>query len=144
MPQTPVNLRETVCHLVHRADFLLNRTNSRALEEYGVSMYQAMSLVYVADWEDRRTVNQRAIERFTQLSNPGVTKLITGLEKLGLLERTHDPEDARSYALRTTEKGREQAELFRSIILDTDREVTAVLTEEECGTLKQLLLKLSQ
>lgn len=141
---TPVNLRETVCHLVHRADFLLNRENTRALEPYGVSVYQAMSLIYVADWEGRRTVNQRAIERFTQLSNPGVTKLITGLEKLGLLERTHDPDDARSYALRTTPKGREQVEVFRRIILDTDQELTSALTEEERGTLRTLLLKLSQ
>ncbi len=142
--ESAANLRETVCHLVHRADFLLNRENTRALEPYGVSVYQAMSLIYVADWEERRTVNQRAIERFTQLSNPGVTKLITGLEKLGLLERTHDPEDARSYALRTTPKGREQVEVFRSIILSTDRELTARLTEEERSTLRELLLKLNQ
>ena len=43
------SLRETVCHLVHRADFLLNRENSRALEPFGVTMYQAMGLIYVAD-----------------------------------------------------------------------------------------------
>ena len=65
------SLRETVCHLVHRADSLLNRENSRALEPFGVTMYQAMGLIYVADHEQDRTVNQRALEQYTQLSNPG-------------------------------------------------------------------------
>ena len=125
-------------------EWRVTRIHSEVLQQHGVNMYQAMSLIYVADWEGRRTVNQRAIERFTQLSNPGVTKLITGLEKLGLLERTHDPDDARSYALRTTPKGREQVEVFRRIILDTDRELTSALTEEERGTLRALLIKLSQ
>lgn len=135
-------LGETVCHLVHRIDFLINRENGRRLEPYGVTMYQAMSLIYVADHERDRTVNQRALERYTQLSNPGVTKLVTGLEKLGLLERTHDPEDARSYALRTTEKGRTQCEVFRRLILDSDRELTHNLTPAEVEQLKGLLHKL--
>ena len=137
------SLRETVCHLVHRADFLLNRENSRALEPFGVTMYQAMGLIYVADHEQDRTVNQRALEQYTQLSNPGVTKLVTGLEKMGLLERTHDPDDARSYALRTTPRGREQVEVFRDLILDTDRRLTRNLSAEERETLSELLHKIN-
>ena len=82
MSRTSAGLRQTVCHLVHQVDHILNRENARVLEPYGVTMYQAMSLIYVADHEGERTVNQRAIERFTQLSNPGVTKLITALERL--------------------------------------------------------------
>ena len=135
-------LGETVCHLVHRTDFFLNRENGKMLEPYGVTVYQAMSLIYVADHESDRTVNQRALERYTQLSNPGVTKLVTGLEKLGLLERTHDPEDARSYALRTTEKGREQCEVFRRLILASDRDLTQNLTPAEVDQLKALLHKI--
>ena len=90
MSRTSAGLRQTVCHLVHQVDHILNRENARVLEPYGVTMYQAMSLIYVADHEGERTVNQRAIERFTQLSNPGVTKLITALERLELLERLLD------------------------------------------------------
>ncbi len=141
MTQAP-RVGETVSHLVHRTDFVLHRENSRVLEPYGVTMYQAMSLIYVAEHERTGTVNQRALERYNQMSNPGVTKLVTGLEKLGLLERTHDPEDARSYALRTTAKGREQSEIFRRLILESDRTLTAKLSPEEADTLKRLLEKL--
>lgn len=141
MSQTP-RIADTVSHLVHKTDFLLQRENSHMLEPYGVTMYQAMSLIYVADHEDKRTVNQRALERYTQLSNPGVTKLVTALEKLELLERTHDPEDARSYALRTTQKGREQCEIFRRLILESDRRVTGNLTDDEADQLRTLLKKI--
>lgn len=144
MSRTSAGLRQTVCHLVHQVDHILNRENARVLEPYGVTVYQAMSLIYVADHEGERTVNQRAIERFTQLSNPGVTKLITALERLELLERTPDPEDARSYALRTTPKGRDQAETFRGLILDTDRRCTAALTAEEKRQLVALLQKMTK
>lgn len=144
MPRTSAVLRETVCHLVHQVDHVLNRENAKALEPYGVTMYQAMSLIYVADHEGVRTVNQRAIERFTQLTNPGVTKLITALERQQLLERCHDPEDARSYILRTTPKGREMAETFRQLILDNDRRFTDGLTPEERGQLVELLKKITR
>lgn len=137
-------MRETICHLIHRADFLLNRENSAALAPYGVTMYQAMSLIYVADHEQQHAVNQRALESYTQLSNPGVTKLVTALEKLGLLERTHDPDDARSYILRTTELGRERAEVFRALILECDRKETRNLSPEELRQLTYLLHKVSQ
>lgn len=143
MPET-TQMRETICHLIHRADFLLNRENSAALAPYGVTMYQAMSLIYVADHEQERAVNQRTLENYTQLSNPGVTKLVTALEKLGLLERTHDPDDARSYILRTTERGREQAEVFRALILECDRKETRNLSPEELSQLTYLLHKVSQ
>ena len=144
MSRTSAGLRQTVCHLVHQVDHILNRENARVLEPYGVTMYQAMSLIYVADHEGERTVNQRAIERFTQLSNPGVTKLITALERQELLERCHDPEDARSYILRTTPKGRERAETFRQLILDNDHRFTAGLTSEESHQLVELLKKITR
>ena len=144
MPRTSAVLRETVCHLVHQVDHVLNRENAKALEPYGVTMYQAMSLIYVADHEGERTVNQRAIERFTQLTNPGVTKLITALERQGLLERCHDPEDARSYILPTTPKGRERTETFRQLILDNDRRFTTDLTSEERQQLVELLKKITR
>ena len=139
---TAPRVADTVSHLIHVADYRFNRENSRVLERYGVTTYQAMSLIYVADHEKHRTVNQRALERYTQLSNPGVTKLVTGLEKLGLLERAHDPEDARSYALHTTAKGRELCETLRQAILESDRALTEKLSGDEAEQLCALLKKM--
>ena len=62
---------------------------------------------------------------------------------MGLVERTHDPEGARSYALRTAPRGREQGEVFRDLILDTDRRLTRNLSAEERETLSELLHKIN-
>ena len=135
-------LRDTVCHLVHRVDFLLNRENGQVLEPYGVTMYQAMSLIYVADHEGDHPVNQREIGRYTQLSNPGVTKLVSALERLGLLERHHDDADGRNCILRTTPLGRERSAVFRRLLLESDEHLTSNLTKEEREQLTALLKKL--
>ena len=37
MSRTSAGLRQTVCHLVHQVDHILNRENARVLEPYGVT-----------------------------------------------------------------------------------------------------------
>lgn len=133
----------TVSDSLHRADYFASRENSRALEPYGVTMYQAMSLIYVAEHENEMTVNQRAIERYTRLSNPGVKKLIDALERLGYVERLQDPADNRSYMLRTTSAGRAQSEVFKTVVAESDARITAALEPSEKETLIGLLNKLS-
>lgn len=135
-------LGTTICDLLHKTDYVANRVSGHALEPYGVTMYQAMSLIYVAEHEATASVNQRAIERYTRLSNPGVTKLINALERLELLERTQDPTDARSYILRTTPKGRQQAEIFKKEILAADARISADLNDQEREQLISLLRRI--
>jgi DNA-binding MarR family transcriptional regulator len=106
-------------------------------------MYQAMSLIYVAEHEEETSVNQRAIERYTRLSNPGVKKLIDALVKLGYVERSLDPSDNRSYILRTTAAGRAQSEVFKVVIAESDARITATLSPSEQESLIRLLEKLT-
>lgn len=133
---------DTVSDVLHRTDYIVNRENGKALEPFGVTMYQAKALIYIADHEHEMTVNQRAIERYTRLSNPGVTKLVGALVRMGYLERTQDPSDARSHILRTTPEGRIQSEVFRRVVAETDDRLTASLTQGEKNSLIHLLNKL--
>ena len=135
--------QDTVSDVIRRTDYLVNRENGKALEPFGVTMYQAKALIYVSDHEHETTVNQRAIERYTRLSNPGVTKLVGALVRMGYLERTQDPSDARSYVLTTTPEGRPQCEVFRQVVSQTDARITAGLEDAEKETLIRLLNKLA-
>lgn len=135
--------QDTVSDVLHRTDYVVSHENGKALEPFGVTMYQAKALIFIAEHEQEMTVNQRAIERYTRLSNPGVTKLIGGLVRMGYLERTQDPSDARSYVLKTTPEGQAQCEVFRRVVAETDQRVTANLTEGEKASLVALLNKLS-
>ena len=132
-----------VIDVLHKTDYFVSRKKNTALEPYGVTMYQAMSLIYIAQHEDSMDINQRAIERYTKLSNPGVSKLINVLEDLGYVERTTDPSDARSHLLRSTESGREHAAIFLKVIEQADKDITAPLSSEEYAQLKTLLGKLT-
>ena len=136
--------KDTVSDVLHRTDYLVSRANGKALEPYGVTMYQAKALIYIADHEHEMTVNQRAIERYTQLSNPGVTKLVSALVSMGYLHREQDPSDARSYILSTTEEGRLKSAEFRRVVSETDDRITAALTPSEKETLMTLLGKLDR
>lgn len=135
--------QDTVSDVLHRTDYLVSRANGKALEPYGVTMYQAKALIYIADHEHEMTVNQRAIERYTRLSNPGVTKLVGALVGMGYLHREQDPSDARSYILSTTEEGRLKSQEFRRVVSEADDRITAGLTSVEKQTLMELLGKLT-
>lgn len=129
--------------ILHKADYYVSHRNAKALEPYGVTMYQAMSLIYIAQHEDSMSVNQRAIERYTRLSNPGVSKLVSALVNHGYVERTPDQHDARNYILKTTESGKAQAEIFLAVIENADRETTAKLSAREYAQLAALLNKMT-
>ena len=118
--------------------------HGEALKPFGVNMYQAMSLIYIS-WKGRGTsVNQRSIEKYLYLSNPGVSKIIDFLQKEGYVERNPDPRDARSYILRTTERGDAFAQELNEAILASDRVLMQPLTAEEQKTLRKLLQKIGE
>lgn len=118
--------------------------HGEALKPFGVNMYQAMSLIYIS-WKGRETsVNQRSIEKYLYLSNPGVSKIIDFLQKEGYVERNPDPRDARSYILRATKKGDEFAQALNEAILESDRILMAPLTGDEQAAMHALLQKIGE
>lgn len=127
---------------MRKMEWRVTAIHTDALKPLGLNMYQAMSLVYIAQYGSERDVNQRSIERYLHLSNPGVSKIVGYLEKEGYVTRDSDPKDARSYLLHATEKGREFAEKLNEVILEADREILSPLTAEEQETLLKLLEKI--
>lgn len=136
----PDSLTSRLRKMEWRVTFL----HGEALKPFGVNMYQAMSLIYIS-WKGRETsVNQRSIEKYLYLSNPGVSKIIDFLQKEGYVERNPDPRDARSYILRTTKKGDEFAQTLNEAILESDRILMAPLTGDEQAAMHALLQKIGE
>ena len=134
--------RELVGIVLHQADYFAFKKGNEAMEKFGVTMYQAVSLIYIAENEDRRSINQRTIEWYTGLSNPGVSKLIGTLVEKGYIERRRDQHDARNYCLHTTPEGKAAAARFHLEIALTDREICSRLTQDELVTLVKILRKI--
>lgn len=127
---------------LRKMEWRVTAIHTDALKPLGLNMYQAMSLLYIAQYGGSRDVNQRSIERFLYLSNPGVSKIVTFLEKEGYVIRESDPKDSRSYLLRATEKGMAFAMDLNEILMEADREILSPLTPKEQETLMELLQKI--
>jgi DNA-binding MarR family transcriptional regulator len=127
-----------------KMEWRVTMAHGEALRPYGVNMYQAMSLIYIAWYGKSESVNQRTIEKYLYLSNPGVSKIISHLEREGYVERNPDPKDARSYILRTTHRGDIFARTLNDAILAADQVIMQPLTPAEQQTMSLLLKKLGE
>lgn len=125
-----------------RMEWRVTRFHDEALRPFGLNMYQAMSLIYIAWYGRDEAINQRSIEKFLYLSNPGVSKIISILEKKGYVVRLPEPSDLRSYRLRATESGIAFAQELNRAILEADKKIFEPLTEEEQKTMLMLLGKI--
>ncbi len=129
---------------LRQMEWRVTKLHAQALKPLGVNMYQAMSLIYIAWFGKTEAVNQRTIEKYLYLSNPGVSKIISFLEREGYVERNPDPRDARSYILLATEAGERFAADLNAAIQEADREILAPLTPREQAQMLSLLEKVGK
>ncbi len=129
---------------LRKMEWRVTRLHDRALKPYGLNMYQAMTLIYVACYSERESVNQRCIEKYLYLSNPGVSKIVVFLEKEGYILRTPDPRDARSHLLTATEAGTRFAAELNRAIGQADEEIFSPLSSREQELMLQLIRKIGE
>lgn len=129
---------------LRKMEWRVTWAHGEVLKRHGVNMYQAMSLIYIAWYGRTESINQRSIEKYLYLSNPGVSKIVGFLEKEGYIVRNPDPRDARSYLLRATEKGEAFAGALNSAILESDEMIMQPLSPDERKTMMELLEKIGE
>lgn len=81
------------------------------------------------------------LARQTQTSTSGATALIDRLEKRGLVQRSTDPADRRSYRAQLTETGREAVEADMSAVLPVIRRLLVEPLGAERQEFERLLRK---
>ena len=70
-----------------------------------------------------------------------MTNRIDQLEKAGFVKRTHNPEDGRSVIISLTDKGFAIVDSALKAHVETQKELTSSLSEDEFATLNRLLRK---
>ncbi|MGF1472841.1 MAG: MarR family winged helix-turn-helix transcriptional regulator [Rubrobacteraceae bacterium] len=108
------------------------------LAEVGLHVGQEMVLIEL--WE---TDGLRGGELAVRLGvePPTITKMLRRLEKCGLVERRRDPEDARSYRIFLTAKGRSLEEPVTRCWERVEEKTLAGLSPEERRAFHALLTK---
>lgn len=109
---------------------------SPAWRRFTYQQYNVLRIIHT-----QGPVGQAEIARRLMVSAPVVTRLVSGLVDLGLVERTQDPEDRRAVRLVLTGSGRRKSlamrksllaaatELVQSLPLSRRRSVSSALDE---------------
>jgi MarR family transcriptional regulator, temperature-dependent positive regulator of motility len=87
-------------------------------------------------------VNQRQLGDELDVDRSTIADLVARMVRNGLIERSDDPIDKRSYVLFLTAAGKKQLTTLRPRVEEVERILTAKLTPKECLDLRRLLLAL--
>ncbi|MBI2355010.1 MAG: MarR family transcriptional regulator [Deltaproteobacteria bacterium] len=87
-------------------------------------------------------LSQAELSARSQIDRTTMGGIIDRLEKEGLIERRHHPEDRRAYQVFLTPRGKSLEEELCAVAGQVIEKVTAPLSEEEHQTLIRLLTKL--
>jgi DNA-binding MarR family transcriptional regulator len=87
-------------------------------------------------------INQRQLGDELDVDRSTIADLTARLVRNGLVERSDDPDDKRSYVLFLTPAGKKQLAILRPRVEEVERILTAKLTQRESVELKRLLAAL--
>ena len=122
------SLHESLGHLAHEASGAIRKRIGRELarKKYPIKAEQFAALVYIWD-EDGQP--QRVLAEKLYRDKTTVTRLVTGLESLGLIKRVPGREDAREKRICLTERGKklmaEVTQLVQEILLLAQKGIDA-------------------
>ncbi|MGE8471793.1 MAG: MarR family winged helix-turn-helix transcriptional regulator, partial [Paraburkholderia hospita] len=83
-------------------------------------------------------VNQRQLGDELDVDRSTIADLVARMVRNGLIERSDDPVDKRSYVLFLTADGKKQLATLRPRVEEVERVLTARLTQRECLELRRL------
>lgn len=119
----------------------MNTSVNAKLTPLGLSSSKAMFLFCI--W-DSGPMSQIEICRNLEMDKSTVAKMLVRLEKDGLITKTVNPDDVRSFLVKLTEKANEVAPEARRIVSGWLDEVTKCLTDLEKRNFFELLEKVAK
>jgi len=132
-------LNDNLGYLLNTTANAINTLMQRAIgeEEIDVPLEQLKVLMYVSTHEG---VNQQMICDSMNRVKPGVSRLVDGLEKKGLISRKEDKNDRRNKILQVTKKGLHVRERFYPIAIKNLKGLESSLGANESKELKKHLI----
>lgn len=88
-------------------------------------------------------INQRRLAEILNIRPTSLSETIKRLEEKGMIRRTSDENDKRTYMISLTEKGDEEFEQIRKSYTSEHKEWLDILTREELDTFYKILDKIN-
>ena len=134
-----IKFEDTVSYRLGRVTTAFKSSLERCMGQIGLHGGQVFILFEL--W-NQDGLKQRDLAERLALAAPTITKMITGLEQIGLVTRTRLDDDARSTRIFLTERGGSIRDEIERQWVDLEESSLAGLTETERLVLHDLLGKL--
>ena len=131
---------EFVGHLLHRAARLVYSDFDRIFEGIEITPTQFATLMVI---EQNPGMKQSEVGDAVAIKKNNFVALVGELEERGLIARTIPRNDRRAYALFLTAHGNRFLEDLKERYLTHEQTLLSALGEDECGTLVELLHRLT-
>lgn len=116
----------------------------RIVERHGVSWSQFLALSSLRSAAPDYVLSPTQLYTAAQVTSGGMTKMMHGLTKAGLIERIDNPDDKRSRLVRLTPQGACLAEkIVDELISENKALIGGILSADEAEQLANILRKLS-
>jgi DNA-binding MarR family transcriptional regulator len=127
--------------LLHRTDMKMTNYFKKRLKQFEITPEQ-WGILSVMDGE--RAITQKDLSDAIDRDQTTVVRMIYSLEKKGIVNRTLNDADKRSYNLLLSDKGVELKSKLLPVVTEAHNHVTQNLTDVEIAELHALLDKLYQ
>lgn len=125
--------------LIHQTDLTLTSYIKAKLEPLNVAPEQNLILMLL--WE-KDGLSQNEIAKGLNKDKTNIARMLSNLEKKGLISRHINKIDGRSFNVYLTERGKELSEQVYPIIEEFNRIVCSGITREELQTINEVLWKI--
>jgi DNA-binding MarR family transcriptional regulator len=130
--------KTTLGHLLANVSRLVGGRTRMRLQEFG--LYHAQGMILFHLWREDG-VAQNVLAQALNITPPTATNTLQRMERNGWVRRRRDKTDQRIVRVYLTEKAGALHEEVRNTFRELDRELTAVLSENERDVLVASLLK---
>ena len=128
-------------HLLANVSRLVGGRMRMRLQEFG--LYHAQGMILFHLWREDGMA-QNVLAQALHITPPTATNTLQRMERDGWIQRRRDASDQRFVRVYLTERARALREEARTSFQELDRELTAVLSENERLILTAALLKVHQ
>ena len=128
----------TLGHLLANVSRLVGARTRMKLQEFG--LYHAQGMILFHLWKEDGMA-QNVLAQALNITPPTTTNTLQRMERNGWIRRRRDKTDQRIVRVYLTNKARALRQEVRNTFQELDRELTAVLSENELNILMASLLK---
>ncbi|MFF2062606.1 MarR family winged helix-turn-helix transcriptional regulator [Streptomyces sp. NPDC058200] len=143
-PDLDLSALAIVGRLSFVAENVISPVGERAVERHGIGKGDFDVLATLRRTGAPYTLSPSALSAALMMSRAGMTKRLDRLDKAGLVERTLDTADRRSFRIALTGEGRRVVDAALTDLAATLTRLTAGLTAEELDGLERGLNALSR